>query len=254
MNLGLNGRCFIVSGGSRGLGRMTAEVLVSEGANVVIGSRGVLKTDGESLLGQKPDQVHHVVVDLSDPSSADELVAAAKEKYGRLDGALISVGGPPVGGVFDIGDGVWRSAFETVFLGPLRLARAVATDVDRKAGSIVFVLSTSARSPIPGLATSNGLRPGLAMLTKQMADELGPVGIRVNALLPGRIATERVAELDAMGGDADGARVASEATIPLRRYGKPTEFARVATFLLSQGAAYVTGALIPVDGGASRAL
>jgi len=113
------------------------------------------------------------------------------------------------------------------------------------------VLSSSVKSPVGQLAASNGLRPGLAMVAKQLADELGPDGIRVLGLLPGRISTARTAELDAR---APGRRAAAEATIPLRRYGTPEEFGRVAAFLLSPAASYLTGLVVPVDGGMLRSL
>jgi 3-oxoacyl-[acyl-carrier protein] reductase len=110
------------------------------------------------------------------------------------------------------------------------------------------------RSPIAGLAISNGLRPGLAMVAKTLADELGPRGIRVNGLLPGRVATERLEELDAATGDAERARREAAERIPLRRQGEPEEFGRAAAFLLSPAASFVSGAMLPVDGGATRAL
>jgi 3-oxoacyl-[acyl-carrier protein] reductase len=116
------------------------------------------------------------------------------------------------------------------------------------------VLSSSVRVPIPALALSNGLRPGLAGWAKTLADELGPRGVRVVGLLPGRMATGRVRELDARDGDPDEVRAANSQTIPLRRYGEPAEFGRVAAFVLSPAASYVTGVMIPVDGGALRAL
>ena len=140
-----------------------------------------------------------------------------------------------------------------MFLGPLRLARAVVDATTIEGSSILFVLSTSVRSPVAGLATSNGLRPGLAMLAKTIADEAGNQGVRVNALLPGRIDTGRVRELDDASGVVD-ARALHEAQIPLRRYGQPEEFGRVAAFVLSPAASYLTGTVIPVDGGATRAL
>ncbi len=121
-------------------------------------------------------------------------------------------------------------------------------------GSLALVLSTSAKAPIADLAISNGLRPGLGMVVKQLADEVGPRGIRVNGLLPGAVATDRVHELDARSGDPVAAREANERGIPLRRYGEPDEFGRVAAFVLSPASSYVTGALVPVDGGQLRPL
>jgi 3-oxoacyl-[acyl-carrier protein] reductase len=150
-------------------------------------------------------------------------------------------------------DEQWTDAFGSVFLGAVRLAREVGA-VLGDGGSIAFVLSSSVRQPILDLAISNGLRPGLAMAAKTLADELGPRGIRVNGLLPGRLATERVAELDAGSGDADAARERASQQIPLRRYGRPEEFGRVAAFVLSPGASYLSGVMLPVDGGMIRSL
>lgn len=250
MDLGLAGRCYVVSGGSRGLGRATADALVAEGASVVVGSRGASSGTAHSLGGT---HVATVDGDLAAVDTADRLVAAALEHYGRVDGALISVGGPPAGTAMDLADDVWRGAFESVFLGALRLARTVAVAVG-DGGAIAFVLSTSVKSPIGGLAISNGLRPGLGMLVKQLADELGPSGVRVNGILPGRFDTDRVRELDGLAADAAAARAGNEASIPLRRYGEPEELGRVAAFLLSPAASYVTGSLVAVDGGSMRAL
>jgi 3-oxoacyl-[acyl-carrier protein] reductase len=150
-------------------------------------------------------------------------------------------------------DDAWRAGFESVFLGPLRTARAVVDAMDA-GGALAFVLSSSAREPIPGLAVSNGLRPGMAGVVKDLADELGPRAVRVNGLLPGRINTDRTRELDAKSGRGDSARRRHEAAIPLGRYGDPVEFGTVAAFVLSAAASYLTGALIPVDGGARRSL
>ena len=153
----------------------------------------------------------------------------------------------------DITDEQWSAAFDTVFLGAVRLGRVLAGELT-EGGSIAFVLSTSVRAPLADMAISNGLRPGLAMVAKQLADELGPRGVRVNGLLPGRINTERVAELDNAAADPEAAREASELTIPLRRYGEPSEFGRAAAFLLSPAASFVSGAMLPVDGGLLRSL
>ena len=152
-------------------------------------------------------------------------------------------------------DDAWRTGFETVFLGAMRVARAVVSTLPESGGSIAFVLSSSVKQPIDGLAASNGLRPGLAMAAKTLADELGPRNIRVNGLMPGRIDTDRVRELDAATGKPAEARAATpRRKIPLRRYGEPEEFARVATFLLSPAASYVTGMMMAVDGGMIRSL
>jgi 3-oxoacyl-[acyl-carrier protein] reductase len=251
MDLGLTGRAFVVTGGTRGLGRAGAEQLVAEGARVLITGRDADHVDeAVAALGPAADGL---VADNGDPRAAQQVVDAALEHFGRLDGALISVGGPPTGTVMETPDESWSKAFDSVFLGAVRMARTVAAALDGS-GSIAFVLSSSVRAPLGNLAISNGLRPGLAMVAKTLADELGPRGIRVNGLLPGRVGTERVAELDASTGDAEAARAAATATIPLRRYGDPAEFGRAAAFLLSDAASYVTGVMLPVDGGALRAL
>ena len=121
-------------------------------------------------------------------------------------------------------------------------------------GSIVLVLAASVRVPLAQLPISNGLFPGLAGVVKTLADELGPSGVRINALLPVRIATDRVREFDALSGDPDEVRARRSELIPLRRYGEPEEFGRAAAFLLSPAASYITGAMIPVDGGAIRSI
>jgi 3-oxoacyl-[acyl-carrier protein] reductase len=252
MDLGLRDRVYVVTGASRGLGRATAEVLVAEGARVVLSSRRATSVEAAvSELGGV--NATGVAADNADPTTPARLVETTLTTYGRLDGALISVGGPAVGSVLDITDEQWRAAFDAVFLGAVRLARAVAEALT-DGGSLAFVLSTSVKSPIAGLAVSNGLRPGLAMVAKTLADELGPRGIRVNGLMPGRIDTERVQQLDAAADDPDALRRSLVATIPLRRYGDPAEFGRAAAFLLSPAAGYITGAMLPVDGGLTRAL
>jgi len=266
MDLGLRDRVYLVTGGSRGLGFAAAQALVADGARVLL-SAPHEATASSAVARLAPDAAADVaawvVADNADPATPGRLIAAARDRFGRLDGALISVGGSPPGTVAATTDEAWRSAFESVFLGAVRLARALAADLSGRAGpgslagtggSVVFVLASSVRVPLAELAISNGLFPGLAGVVKTLADEIGPAGIRVNGILPVRIATDRVRELDALSGDPDEVRARLSERIPLRRYGEPAEFGRTAAFLLSPAASYTTGAMIPVDGGAIRSI
>lgn len=275
MDLGLCDRVYLVTGGSRGLGFAVASELVADGARVLVSApHEATAAAAVARLAQhatRADAAAWVVADNADPAAPGQLIAAARERFGRLDGALISVGGSPPGTMATTTDDAWRSAFESVFLGAVRLARVLAADLSGRGeasadassvtgadarsvtgagGSIVFVLASSVRVPLADLAISNGLFPGLAGVVKTMAGELGPAGVRINGVLPVRIATDRVRELDALRGDPDEVRARLSQHIPLRRYGEPEEFGRVAAFLLSPAASYMTGAMIPVDGGA----
>ncbi len=245
MDLGLRDRVYLVTGGSRGLGYAAAQALVAEGARVVVSSRdGGSTARAAAALGS--GRAVGLAADNADPATPGRLVSAAREEFGRLDGALISVGGPPGGTAAQTPDEAWQAAFGSVFLGAVRLSRALAAALTG-GGSIAFVLSSSVRVPIAPLVISNGLRPGLAGFAKTLADELGPRGIRVNGLLPGLIATDRMRELGpALDSTLDA--------IPLRRIGEPSEFGRAAAFVLSPAASYLTGTMLPVDGGALRAI
>ncbi len=195
MDLGLTGRVFVVGGGSAGLGFATASVLVAEGARVVI-------------VGRDPEHVDAAVTtlgvgsaigcagDLADPAITTAAIETAVSGFGRLDGALANTGGPPRSALMTTTDDAWRQAFDSVFLAPLRLAREIGRHTRQhhvEDAAICLVLSISVRSPLPQLAMSNGLRPGLAMLVKNLADELGPPpnSVRVTGVLPGSFATAR---------------------------------------------------------------
>ncbi|WP_328297943.1 SDR family oxidoreductase [Streptomyces sp. NBC_00435] len=246
MDLGLKDRVYVVTGATRGLGYASARELTADGAKVVLTGRDAERAEAAAAtLG--PDAAG-VAADNSDPRAAARLIATARERFGRFDGILISVGGPTPGSAADNTDEQWTAAFESVFLGAVRLARAAAAELS-EGGVIGFVLSGSVHEPIPGLTISNGLRPGLAGFAKSLSVELGPRGIRVVGLLPARIDTDRVRELDALSGDAAAARSGNESRIPLRRYGTPEEFGRSAAFLLSPAASYLTGIMLSVDGG-----
>jgi 3-oxoacyl-[acyl-carrier protein] reductase len=265
MDLGLQDRVYLVTGGSRGLGFAAAEALVAEGSRIVLSSPHERTASAAAgRLAQNAaagGEATWIAADNGDPATPGRLIQAARERFARLDGALISAGGTPPGTISSTTDEDWRAAFESVFLGAVRLARVLAADLadDSKArpglttgmgGSIVLVLAASVRVPLDGLPISNGLFPALAGVIKTLSGEFGPSGIRINGLLPVRIATDRVREFDALSGDPDEVRARKSELIPLRRYGEPAEFARVAAFLLSPAASYITGAMIPVDGGA----
>lgn len=253
MDLGLAQRAYLITGGTRGLGYATAQALVADGARVVVSGRSAEGVEqAANRLGGVERSVG-VVADNADPETPDRLTAAVRDRYSRLDGGLISVGGPPAATPTAATDEQWSAGFQSVFLGAVRLARTLAERTD-PGGAIGFVLSTSVRVPVPNLAISNGLRPGLAMFAKDLADEIGPSGVRVFGLLPGRVSTRRIQELDQGAADPDRTRQGWEEQIPLRRYGTPEEFGRVAAFLLSPAAAYITGAMIPVDGGLLRTI
>jgi len=247
MDLWLYERVYVVTGGTKGLGRATAEALVADGARVVVSSRSQESVDAAvAALGEN---ARGLAADNADPATAEALAQLALNTWGRIDGALISVGGPPGTNPPEATDDQWRAAFESVMLGAIRVARTIVGHLD-DGGVIGLVLSTSVKQPVGGIEISSGLRPGLAMWAKHLADEIGPRGIRVFSMLPGRILTDRMTSL--MPNAADRGRMAE--TIPLRRMGDPAEFGRVAAFLLSPAASYLTGLVVPVDGGALRSL
>ncbi|MDQ3762502.1 MAG: SDR family oxidoreductase [Actinomycetota bacterium] len=256
MDLGLADRVFIIGGGSAGLGFATASVLVEEGARVIIIGRNEERVDAAvTKLGV--GSAAGCAGDLAHPAVTAAAIETAVSCFGRLDGALANTGGPPRGMLTTTTDAAWRQAFDSAFLAPVRLAREVGlhTRQDHVEGAaICFVLSISVRNPLPQLTISNGLRPGLAMLVKDLADELGPPpnSVRVTGVLPGSFATARSLSINTQ--EQKEQQRAWIAAIPLRRTGDPLELGRVAAFLLSPAAAYVTGTVVAVDGGACRAI
>ncbi len=254
MDLGLNGRRALVGGGGSGIGAGIATALAAEGARVALIGRTADRVEGEAAkLGGTA-----VVADLSTPDGAATAVDAAVAALGGLDLVLVNTGGPATGTIDSMTDAEWATAVDGTLYAVLRLIRASLPHLREGSDpAILIVLSSSVREPIPGLTASNVLRPGLAGLIKSSVAELAPV--RINGIAPGRIATDRIAYLD--GRRAEAAGVTPEeigrrtmATIPLGRYGEVDEIGRVGAFLLSPAASYVTGAIVPVDGGMIRSL
>ena len=236
MDLGLAGRRYVITGGSRGLGLATARVLAADGAHTWLVARDADRLrDAAASLGPGHN---FTAIDIADAGAA----AVIADAVGPIDGVLINVGGPSPGGTLDLSDDQWHEAIDGVLLASVRLLRALSVQVI-DGGSILVVLSTTAREPIAGLGASNALRPGLAMVVKELSATLAPA-VRVNGIMPGRIATDRL--LAVATGDLG-------AGIPLGRVGEPAEFGRVAAFLLSPAASYVTGTIVAVDGGLLRA-
>lgn len=255
MDLGLDGARALVGGGSGGLGGAVATALAGEGARVALVARSSDRLDAAAAA--LPGAVA-VPADLASRDGAAGAVSAAAAAFGGLDLLLVNSGGPPPGTFEELDEAAWERAIDGTLHSALRLIRAALPHLrasDRPA--ILVILSSSAREPIPGLTTSNLIRPGLAGLIKSLTAEIAP--IRINGLAPGRIATARIAQLDAA--TAERAGTSPEAVsagligrIPLGRYGEPAELGRIGAFLLSPAASYVTGAIVPVDGGMVRSL
>jgi 3-oxoacyl-[acyl-carrier protein] reductase len=246
MELGLAGRTAVVCGASAGIGLACAESLAAEGANVAMLARrrDVLEREAERLGALA------VRGDVTDPKHLELLVARTLEAFGGIDVLVLNSGGPPRTSAADITDEQLEDAVGLLLLSSLRLVRLCRPHLEASGrGRVVAITSSSVKEPIDGLALSNAIRPGLVGWLKTLARELGPAGVTVNAVAPGRVATERLREVY-----PDGPTEADLAAIPLRRVALPRELGDVVCFLASDRAAYVTGTTIAVDGGLTRGL
>jgi 3-oxoacyl-[acyl-carrier protein] reductase len=249
MNLQLQDRKLLVTAASRGLGFGVAKALVREEADVIICGRDETALDNAvSSLGNK---CQYFVADVSKPADVSALLKFTREQVSKLDGLFVNAGGPPPGTFSEISDNEWLKAVDLTLMSAIRLTReAIPLLKLSNAPSILYSTSISVKQPITNLLLSNALRPAVIGMMRTLSEEIGPEGIRVNAVCPGYIHTERVKQLmSAAKTTGDSAEEAIVKRIPLGRMGTPDEFGSVCAFLLSPLASYVHGALLLVDGG-----
>jgi 3-oxoacyl-[acyl-carrier protein] reductase len=262
MDLGIKGKVAMVAAASQGLGFAIAKALAAEGARVSIAARKeeTIRAAAERIAEQTGAEVSWSVADVGSAEAIDAWHRATLERLGGVDMLVTNSGGPPAGPASGFDDAAWQGAFELLVLSAVRTVRIVAPSMEaRGGGSILMLTSSSVKNPIPNLGLSNVIRPAVSALVKTLADEFAAKKIRVNQLMPGRIATERLTYLDDANAKRAGItleeqRKRSAAAIPLGRYGEPAEFAQAAAFLLSGAAGYITGATLQVDGGAMRSI
>ncbi|HXW75696.1 MAG TPA: SDR family oxidoreductase [Steroidobacteraceae bacterium] len=255
--MGIDDHRALVTGASRGLGRAIALALAAEGVRVVAVARNRERLN-ELAASHPPGRgsIDARVCDLSDAAAIESLA----DLLGQVDILVVNTGGPPPGPIADVADATWRSQFEAMFLSAVRLTRLALPGMrTRRFGRIMAVVSSGVVQPIAQLGISNTLRLAVVGWAKTLAAEVASEGITVNCIAPGRIATDRVAELDRARAAREGIAIEevqghSRATIPVGRYGEPGEFAAVVTFLASARSSYMTGSVIRVDGGMIRSL
>lgn len=246
MDFGLSGRTAIVCGASSGMGLAIAEALAAEGANVAMLARR------RELLQREAERIGALAVrgDVTNPADLKRLVDRTLEAFGGIDVIVNNSGGPPRNSALEMTDDQIETAIELLLLSAIRLTRLCLPQLERSGrGRVINIESSSVREPLDNLALSNSVRPGVVGWAKTLAREIGEKKITVNTIAPGRIETERLAE--AFKGKP---RAEDMEAIPLRRFGQPREVAEVVCFLASDAASYVTGTVIPVDGGLTRSL
>jgi 3-oxoacyl-[acyl-carrier protein] reductase len=262
VDLGLTGKVAMVGGASRGLGYAVARALAAEGAAVSIASRdrASLETAAATITRETGAPVLATASDVSGASDIARWFSETDARFGGVDLLFTNAGGPPAGAALSFDDQAWQRAADLLLFSAIRMIRAAVPSIERRGGGAILVsTSSSVKEPIPNLALSTVLRAAVSALAKTLALELAPSGIRVNQIIPGRVDTDRLRQLDEInagrqGITAEAQRERSIATIPLGRYGTPEEYGRAAAFLLSPAASYITGATVQVDGGLIRSV
>src|SRR5579862_2361889 len=257
MELGIRHKVAMVGGASKGLGFAVARALAGEGARVSIASRDgdAIRRAAETIHKDTGGEVLPVAADLGKPDAIAAWHKATVDKFSGVDLLFCNTGGPPAGAALSFDDAAWQAAFDLLLMSAVRTIRLVVPSMQARGGGAILVgTSSSVKEPIANLALSNVLRASVSALKKTLSLELAPSRIRVNQLIPGRIETDRLRQLDEINAKRSGAtledyRTRAAASIPLGRYGAPDEFGRMAAFLLSDAAAYITGATVQVDGG-----
>jgi len=258
MDLRLKGKVAMVAGASKGLGFAVAQALAAEGAIVSMSSRNdaAIQAAAAKLGGQ----TFAMAVDVKSAADIQKWATATIDRFGGVDLLLCNGGGPPAGPSLSFDDAAWQDAANLLLFSALRMIRAVVPSMSARGGGAILVsTSSSVKEPIPNLGLSTVLRASVSALAKTLALELAPSKIRVNQIIPGRLDTDRVRELDEINGKKQGisaadAKAKSSAAIPMGRYGEADEFGRVGAFLLSDAASYMTGATVQVDGGQIRSV
>jgi 3-oxoacyl-[acyl-carrier protein] reductase len=259
MDLQLTGKTAVVAASSQGLGRAIAEVLLQEGANVVISGRDESKLKRVAAELQAYGEVAYKQTDITKPEDIKDLMSIAAEKFGRIDILINNAGGPPAGSFEVLSDQDWLESFELNLLSYIRLIREALPFLKVNGGKIINIASSSIKEPIPGLILSNTFRTGMVGMTKTLSQELASYNVMINTVAPGKIATDRVQHLDQFNAEKLGVtreeiEQTSKNNIPLKRYGQPEEFAKVVAFLVSDANSYMTGSSFLVDGGMVKSI
>ena len=261
MHLSMQNKVYLIAGASKGLGYAIAKALLREGASISIASSDKQRIEkaANTLKAQVDAQrVSAFVCDVNDAAAIANWIQRSHQQFGRIDGMVINAGGPAAGSFDQFDDAAWLQAFNLTLMSAVRMMREVLPIMrNQRSGSIVTLTSSSVKEPIDFLLLSNVMRSGVTCLAKTMATAEAANGIRINNLVPGIIATDRMKALDINQAKANGISVAQQhaaftAKIPMGRYGEADEFANAAVFLLSDAASYITGTTLTADGGTMK--